>query len=157
MICPHTCPHGLSTITAFYRPLLFVSLCDATSMSPAFPTTYSHPVTPYSFPSDCTVLPWAQGVGRSNRPAPTIVNHSFIGNAGFRPGLCTYRTWRWWGGALRLPAATTWTTSREFSGSALGKSRWSISAVSFGPRSVIDTMRGLRPVHPARITPHGSS
>ena len=31
-------------------------------------------------------MPWAQGVGRSNRPAPTKENKLFICNAGFRPG-----------------------------------------------------------------------
>ena len=35
-----------------------------------------------------TIVPiaWAQGVGRSNRPAPTNLNNSFICNAGFRRG-----------------------------------------------------------------------
>jgi hypothetical protein len=32
------------------------------------------------------LMPWAQGVGRSNRPAPTNENKCFICNAGFRPG-----------------------------------------------------------------------
>jgi len=71
MIRPHARPHRPSTIMPNYRPLRSSMLVDAAYPNLDCAVTYSHLITFRSSLSAPTLLPWAQGVGRSNRPAPT--------------------------------------------------------------------------------------
>jgi hypothetical protein len=71
MTCPHVCPHRSSIVTSR------LELPPLTMKFDHFASTLSRLMSSSLFvalrlaPSQRTALPWAQGVGRSNRPAPT--------------------------------------------------------------------------------------
>ena len=71
MICPHRCPHRPVNIPEWATLLPILTGCDREHVVPFPSIVSSHLVAFRRSPSRRTLLPWAQGVGRSNRPAPT--------------------------------------------------------------------------------------
>jgi hypothetical protein len=74
MARPHECPHGRSNVHTDHRVCWSATQFHpvvSKSVSPTFPKSSEQFMLLCVKGLHTKVLPWAQGVGRSNRPAPT--------------------------------------------------------------------------------------